>query len=312
MIRITCIITFIIINLGIFWSQVFSRDIPQQILGDTQYIPMYEKISTLQYQLGVLIEKVTQLKDRELVPEPVPESPQVQQNIATDRSALTADNILYYTNRERQKYKLPPLKFNPKLTRSANAKITDMIQGQYFEHQSPYDSEKDFAYFITDENYLFIRVSENLALGNFTTAQEVVTAWMNSTQHRANILYPDYQEIGSAVRMGTYRGSRVYFIVQHFSIPKNACPAISESATDTMNSIESEARELKRTAQELEQEITRLESLNKNDDEIDEVIGRYNATIRTYNNLVVEYESAVTIYNEQVAEFDTCLKEIQN
>ena len=46
---------------------------------------------------------------------------------------------------------------------------------------------------------------ENLAV-NFSDSQDVTNAWMNSPEHRANILNGDFTQIGIATAQGTYKG----------------------------------------------------------------------------------------------------------
>jgi uncharacterized YkwD family protein len=85
------------------------------------------------------------------------------------------------------------LKANWQLSRCARYKSQDMINKNYFAHNSPtygtpFDMMKAFG-------LSYSAAGENIAKGQ-RTAQEVVTAWMNSSGHRANILSPSYMEIG--------------------------------------------------------------------------------------------------------------------
>jgi uncharacterized protein YkwD len=45
------------------------------------------------------------------------------------------------------------------------------------------------------EGYQFSRVAENISGGN-STPEDAVRGWMNSSGHRANILTPEFRDIG--------------------------------------------------------------------------------------------------------------------
>lgn len=307
--RIRPILIIFIVGLIATQYQFFHRlQIPQSVLGSTTYQSIQKGISDVKENLSIVMEKI--LSSQLQVPTVETEEKQEQeipQTTPVDRSLLTAENILYYTNIERTSRGLKPLKFNSKLTRSANGKSSDMFKNQYFAHESPIDSKKTFAYFIDSESYQFVRVSENLAMGDFTTAKDVVKAWMDSPTHRANILFADYRDIGAAVQKGTLKGSQTVMIVQHFGIPKTACPSISTSIQKSLETIEQEALLSKKEASELEDKMNQKGS-NWSDDELNEMIGVYNTTIRKYNELAKTFQSISREYNAQVAEYDKCIK----
>lgn len=97
------------------------------------------------------------------------------------------------TNKERTSRGLKPLKIDLELSRVAHEKSRDMAVNDYFSHTSPvYGSPFDMmkSYGIT-----YRTAGENIAAGQ-RTPEEVVNAWMNSEGHRANILNPNYTNIG--------------------------------------------------------------------------------------------------------------------
>lgn len=103
------------------------------------------------------------------------------------------NEVIRLVNVERTKRGLQPLKANWELSRVARLKSQDMANKGYFSHQSPtYGSP-----FNMMENFgiRFSSAGENIAYGQKTPAQ-VMTAWMNSPGHKANILSPSYTEIG--------------------------------------------------------------------------------------------------------------------
>lgn len=101
--------------------------------------------------------------------------------------------VAVMVNAERSKMGLAPLKLNWQLSRVARYKSQDMIDKNYFAHQSPtYGSPFDMmkAFGIT-----YMSAGENIAYGQ-QTATAVMTAWMDSAGHKANILSANYSEIG--------------------------------------------------------------------------------------------------------------------
>lgn len=96
-------------------------------------------------------------------------------------------------NVERSKQGLKPLTVNWELQRIAEYKVKDMTDKNYFSHTSPtygspFDMMKSFG-------IKYSTAGENIAKGQ-RTPQEVMTAWMNSSGHRANILNANYTQIG--------------------------------------------------------------------------------------------------------------------
>ena len=54
---------------------------------------------------------------------------------------------------------------------------------------------------------------------NFTEAENVEQAWMDSPSHKANILNKDFEEIGIGIAQGQYSGKNTIFVVQMFGVP---------------------------------------------------------------------------------------------
>jgi uncharacterized YkwD family protein len=103
------------------------------------------------------------------------------------------NEVIRLTNIERSRKGLSALKANWQLSRCARYKSQDMINKNYFAHQSPtYGSPFDM---IESFGISMAAGGENIAMGQ-RTPQEVVTAWMNSPGHRGNILSTAYTEIG--------------------------------------------------------------------------------------------------------------------
>lgn len=117
--------------------------------------------------------------------------------------------VLDLTNKERAKAGLTPLKADDSnLNKAAHAKSVDMNTKNYFSHNSPtygtpFEMMKTFGV-----NYK--SAGENIAQGQ-KTPQEVVTAWMNSPGHRANIMNASFTHLGVGfVKDGKYYWTQMF------------------------------------------------------------------------------------------------------
>src|SRR3989344_7601282 len=124
--------------------------------------------------------------------------------VEVKQSFLSVSGVVSFTNQERKKEGLGELALSPLLNQSAQKKVADMFDRQYFEHESPTGINIDDL--AEESGYKFIVIGENLALGNFKDDQALVDGWMNSPPHRENILNGKYTEIGVAVGRGLYQG----------------------------------------------------------------------------------------------------------
>ena len=110
--------------------------------------------------------------------------------------------VVELVNVERAKYGLKPLSSDWQLSRVARIKSQDMKDNNYFSHTSPtygspFNMMKNFGI-----NYK--TAAENIARGQ-KTPEAVVSSWMNSSGHRANILSSKYSKIGVGyVQSGNY------------------------------------------------------------------------------------------------------------
>ncbi|XEC96531.1 CAP domain-containing protein [Paenibacillus tarimensis] len=129
-----------------------------------------------------------------------PQYPQSPQNTAN--SSQFPQQVLNLVNQERSKAGLQSLSMNGSLSNVATVKAQDMINNNYFSHQSPtYGSPFDM---MRSFGISFRAAGENIAKGQ-RSPSEVMTQWMNSPGHRANILNGSFTQIG----VGYYNGAWV-------------------------------------------------------------------------------------------------------
>jgi len=128
-------------------------------------------------------------------------------------SAITETNVFNLTNSERAKFGQKALSWNHKLATAARNKAQDMINRDYFSHNTP-DGKSPWT-FVLAAGYNYVYAGENLAM-NFTTSEAMMSAWMNSGGHRANILSANFKELGVGVVVGEYQGYTTTMVVQMF------------------------------------------------------------------------------------------------
>lgn len=155
------------------------------IKGDTMW-----KIA-VKHQVGTseIITANPQIKNPDLIyPGQVLNIPALA-NTVTEYEA----EVVRLVNIERAKNGLEPLTMNWELSRVARYKSQDMHDRGYFSHTSPtYGSPFNM---IRNFGISYRTAGENIAMG-YNTPQAVVTGWMNSSGHRANILNSSFTQIG--------------------------------------------------------------------------------------------------------------------
>ena len=123
---------------------------------------------------------------------PEPEEP-AEPVLQTGNFSSEAQAILTLVNDYRAQYGLSPLELDETLCTVAQVKARDMHDNRYFSHNSPtYGSPFDL---MDRYGVRYRSAGENIAYG-YATAQAVMTAWMNSEGHRANILNASYGKLG--------------------------------------------------------------------------------------------------------------------
>jgi len=225
----------------------------------------------------------------------------------TSGTSLTIQNVIALTNQERIKEGLPPLSTNTKLNSSATLKVDDMVKLQYFEHTSP--SGKGVSDLGSEVGYAYVVMGENLALGNFSSAKDLVTAWMNSPGHRANIMNSSYREIGVSLKKANYQGREVWFAVQHFGTTRAVCPIIDQSLKSHIDAMNVE---LKKRESQIVQKRAQLENSDyETNEEYQKDVAAFNALVKAYNTLLAESQKNIASYNAQVSAFNKCLATYQ-
>lgn len=125
-------------------------------------------------------------------------------------SDVTVVSLLDQTNEARSQANVAPLRLDEKLNAAAYLKAQDMIEGQYWAHVSP-GGTQPWKWF-GDVDYKYSEAGENLAK-NFYSTKAVMTAWMNSPEHKKNIVNTNYQDVGFAIVDGVIDNKAITIIV---------------------------------------------------------------------------------------------------
>ncbi len=229
-------------------------------------------------------------------------------NLIEDSIPFIENNsqILKYTNQERIKMSLKSLISNNTLDLIADLRIDDLFSNQYFEHTSPDGkTASDLAHNL---NYEYLLIGENLALGDFDGEKEIVSAWMDSPGHRANILNGKYTELGTSIKEGLFNGEKTIIAVQIFSLPFSDC---SRPNSDTKALIDSSTISIQKMQEDA---LLMYDDLNtmKNSPNLDrgyysQKIQEYNYFARKVNDAIVALKEMIDIYNLEVEEYNSCI-----
>ncbi|EPH45209.1 sigma-70 family RNA polymerase sigma factor [Streptomyces aurantiacus] len=114
-------------------------------------------------------------------------------------SGPMAQQVLSLVNTERRKAGCDPLAGNSKLATAGQRHSADMQARDYFSHTSPDGTDPGKR--ITAAGYRWSTYGENIARGQ-QTASSVMSSWMNSEGHRANILNCSFKEMGVGIQKG--------------------------------------------------------------------------------------------------------------
>lgn len=183
--------------------------------GKTYYyqVRAYKNINGSKYN-GVFSSRLAvalQSSDNNQIPmpTPTPSNPNTDNGGSTTSSSKFANEVLVLVNKERTKAGLSALSMPNKLLEPANTRAKEIKQ--VFSHTRP--DGRSWSTVLKDYNVSVQTAGENIAYG-YNTPEEVVTTWMNSPGHRANILNSNFKNIG----IGVYTDSKgTVYCTQIFS-----------------------------------------------------------------------------------------------
>ncbi|HVS05575.1 MAG TPA: CAP domain-containing protein [Candidatus Dormibacteraeota bacterium] len=145
-------------------------------------------------------------------PQPQPKPTPVTAGPTAPAGSLVAQEIAL-VNADRRVAGLPALVESGALDRIATARAQDMVVNGYFGHYRPGHTTLAVLELLRANGLPFTWYGENIIWESGQPAASVATHfntwWMNSPEHRANILNTHYGHIGIGVAVS---GSRVYMV----------------------------------------------------------------------------------------------------
>jgi uncharacterized protein YkwD len=230
--------------------------------------------------------------------------------IKDEDAELSQHDLILLTNGQRKENgNLMELRENNILDLSAEEKLQDMFDNQYFEHISP--KGIGVADLSEEVGYEYILIGENLAMGNFKDDSSLINAWMSSAGHRANILNEHYTDIGMAIGKGNFEGKDIWMAVQHFGTPRSICPEIDQVLLGVINLDQYKIKEMETDLKKRRKAIDENNQALYEGSTFTEQVDEYNSLIIPYNNLIAEIKKRIDVYNNQVHAFNVCLTEHQ-
>ncbi len=123
-------------------------------------------------------------------------------------SDLSPENILNAVNKERSLRNLVTLSTNNKLGSAAQSKSDDMQARHYFAHIDP-DGRYIWDKIVAAGYSPYLQLGENLAI-EFYDTDSLMSAWMNSPTHRANITQEGFRDQGMGLAFGDSRNGQYH------------------------------------------------------------------------------------------------------
>lgn len=150
--------------------------------------------------------------DKPVIPEEKPEDTPDTDN-SPDNNGNISENayvneVLKLVNKYRASNGLSPVSLDNAISSAADIRAKEIVRS--FSHTRP-DGRSCFSV-LSDNGISYNGAGENIAYGQ-DTPEEVMTAWMNSDGHRANILNGSFTKLG----VGIYSSGGTIYWVQLFT-----------------------------------------------------------------------------------------------
>lgn len=133
------------------------------------------------------------MQPEQTAPTPAQAEAQAPTNGNISYNSGYANQVLSLLNEERAKAGLAPLTMNQNAVNAANVRAKEIVSS--FSHTRP-NGQSPFTA-LNEAGASYRAAGENIACGQ-KTPTEVMTGWMNSSGHRANILNSNFTQVGIA------------------------------------------------------------------------------------------------------------------
>ena len=240
---------------------------------------------------------------------PIPETNPVSNSAPVSAPVYNSSDssqILKFTNEARTAAGLSWLSANSVLDTIAGWRAADMFANQYFDHSSP--DGQSVIDLTKKVGYEYLLIGENLAKGNFADDRAIVETWLNSPEHKANILNGRYTELGAAVEEGSFAGQNTTITVQIFGAPAAVCPQPNQNTKAQIDSSSAAIKEMQSEAAVLYGNLETMKSDPAlNQASYNQKIQEYNYFAKQINDAVAALNKVIDVYKVQVAEYNSCI-----
>lgn len=177
---------------------------------------------------------------------------------AAKSPSMSDASLLSQTNQAREVDNGQPLLESTSLDQAAQQKANSMVQQNYWSHISP--SGQTPWQLILASGYKFQQAGENLAYG-FSSSKAVMSAWLNSPDHRANVLSTNYDDVGFGIaRSNNFQGQGPQTVI----VAMYASPSGEALSTNTHGSTSNSAYTNLSVVQPNQQTVARVDTLTSN------------------------------------------------
>lgn len=222
-------------------------------------------------------------------------------------TSMSPQVILDSTNVQRTANSVSPLALNSKLNTAAQAKANDMASRDYWSHDTP-DGKTPWS-FITNAGYSYTKAGENLAYG-FTEVdgnQGLIQGWMNSPEHKANLINSSYTEVGFGIaNAANYQGqSQETIVVAMYAKPYSTITVTKPSTSASKPTISTATPKLSpvaSTEQTHEVIITILNKAGKPEPNVKVTLHSDPMVAYTDDNGVVSFKNVASGEHTAIAE----------
>lgn len=120
-------------------------------------------------------------------------------------------DLFSLVNVEREKLGLAPVRFSPPLSSLARKHSQDMARREDISHLST--SGETYSERLAEGGFYFIKNGENVAFSQTFLPEFIHKGFMDSPGHKANVLDPDFDELGIGV---VFKKDKGYYVTQDF------------------------------------------------------------------------------------------------
>lgn len=141
-------------------------------------------------------------------------------SVLGSHSAIDSSQLLIQTNKVRQSNNEKNLELNANLSKAASEKANDIVKNNYWTHVSK-DGTTPWQ-LISSTGLNYGEAGENLAYG-FSTSNNVIIGWMNSKEHRDNLLNKTFTMTGIGIATSdNFMGKgKQTIVVELYASPSN-------------------------------------------------------------------------------------------